>query len=76
MIKNLFVRFQRLIPQSALYVGTVTAFNADGTSTITLSSGGTIIAQGQDVAIGLKAFVQDERVQGEAPSLTVFNVDV
>lgn len=76
MAVNLFVRFQKLIPRSRLYVGTVTAFNINGTSTVVLDSGGTIIAQGQTVPIGNKAFVQDERIEGEAPSLTTFFVDV
>jgi len=73
---NVFARFARLLPSEPLLVGTVTAHNADGTSTITLPGGGVIRARGQAVAVSSKAFVRSGEVTDEAPSLTSYEVEV
>jgi hypothetical protein len=65
-----------LSPEMPLLVGTVAAHNADGTSTITLPGGGNIRARGQGVAIGEKAFIRAGLVEGPAPNLPVFQLDV
>lgn len=73
---NLFAQFTKLIPTEPTLIGTITAHNADGTSTITLPGGGIIRARGVIIAVGLKAFVKGGEVAGEAPNLTAYTLDV
>ncbi|MEO5378686.1 MAG: hypothetical protein H7832_13015 [Magnetococcus sp. DMHC-6] len=61
-----------LLPKRPLRIGTVQSHNVDGTSTLVDASNREFIAQGQGVAINSKAFVQDDRVIGEAPDLPVY----
>lgn len=68
---NVFNKFLALLPGRPLLVGEVIAHNADGTSAIELPGNIVIWVDGQTVAVGLKAFVQDGRVQGQAPDLPV-----
>lgn len=76
MSNNLLVRFRKLLPQDPLQVGTVTAHNPDGTSTIQLDSGDHVRVLGQSVAINSRAFFQSGRVQGEAPNLPTYDITV
>jgi len=76
MASNLYARFARLLPAEQLLIGTVTAHNADGTSTVTLPGGGELRARGQTVAVGSKAFLQGGEITGEAPDLTAYEVEV
>lgn len=73
---NLWRQFQQLLPKSRLIVVTIQGHNGDGTSTATTTSGATLVVQGESVAIGQKAFVQDGRVAGAAPDLPVFEETV
>jgi len=73
---NLFARFKRLLPSDPLLAGEVISHNSGGTSTIELPSGGQVRARGQGVAVGSNAYISGGRVQGEAPSLTTYEVDV
>ena len=73
---NIAGEFQTLLPQSPLQIGTVTTHNTGGTSTVTLIGGGILVVRGQDVAVGLKAYVQYGQIQGEAPDLPVFEIDI
>ena len=66
---NPYARLRGLLPTDPLRTGTVTALNADGTSTLQDASGQTFTAQGQDVPVGTPAFVRSGKVQGEAPAL-------
>lgn len=66
---NLYSQFRKLLPSDPLLVGEVLSFESDGSSVISLPGGGVLRAQGQTVAVGLMAFVQSGRVQGEAPEL-------
>lgn len=75
-MRNLRVKFQQLLRADPLLVGTVASQNADGTSTLTLPAGGTLRVQGTGVAVGLKAFSQGGRVQGEAPNLPVTEITI
>lgn len=76
MSTNLFRRLREMLPAPALLVGTVTAHNADGTSTIALPGGGTLRARGQSVAVSSNAFVRDGVVEGEAPALGIVTIDI
>ena len=73
---NVYARFQRLLPREPLQIGTVAAFNADGTSTVTLPSGGSLRVRGQSVAVGSKAFIRNGEVIGEAPNLAAYTLEV
>ena len=73
---NLWKQFQALLPSDPLLIGTIAAHNSDGTSTVNWPGGGQSIARGQAVAVGQKAFVQGGQIQGQAPSLAVFEFEV
>lgn len=75
-MSNVFRAFTSIFSGGAMSAGTVTAHNADGTSTISDAVGNSLIAQGQTVAVASKAFILDDRVQGEAPTLTETTVYV
>ena len=55
---------------------TVQAFNADGTSDVLMTGGGTIKALGQSVPVNGLAFIQQGRVIGPAVNLPAFNLVV
>lgn len=76
MSRNLWAQFKRLNPDAPLLVATVTAHNADGTSTVQFPDGGSTRVASQDVAINDKAFIREGRIEGEAPDLPVVNVQV
>ena len=69
-------QFQELIADAPALTGTVTAYNADGTSTVTMTGGGTLIAMGQTVAIGNIAYIKKQVIIGESQALTVYNLEV
>lgn len=69
MQTNLWRQFEGLLPSRTKLIGTVSAHNGDGTSTIDLPEGGSLRAIGIDVPIGDKAYVQEGRVIGPAPNL-------
>ncbi len=73
---NLWAKFKSLIPEEPLIIGTVSSINADGTSTITTYTGGTMRIKGQSVAVGAKAFVRFGEITGPAPSLPLTVVDI
>ena len=69
-------QFQELIADAPALTGTVTAHNADGSSTLNMTGGGTLIALGQSVAVSGIAYVKNQVVIGESQALTVFNLEV
>ncbi len=73
---NIYRRLLELLPDAPLRIGTVTAHNADLTSTITLLSGAVISARGIGVAVGLKAYVRDGIIEGEAPNLPTSIIEI
>jgi|Wag4MinimDraft_13_1082653.scaffolds.fasta_scaffold15321_2 hypothetical protein len=73
---NLWKKFNNLLPQDPLLIATVAAHNSDGTSTVTWPGGGQSTVQGQSVAVGSKAFVQSNRLQGQAPDLPSYEFEV
>lgn len=75
-MSNIWRDFKNLIAGDPLLVGTVISHNSDGTSTVQLPDGGLLRPQGQSVAVTSKAFVQSNRVQGEAPDLLALEVPV
>ena len=71
-MSNLYTQFKKLIPDSPLMVGTITAI-ADGVATIELPDGGTISARGLG-AVDDVVFVRDGLIEGAAPTLTVTEI--
>ena len=72
----LYRRLLELLPQSPLLVGTVVAVNADGTSTVALPDGGTLVVRGTSVAVDEDAFVRDGVIEGAAPVLPTFTIEI
>ena len=73
---NLYRQLEQLLPHQPLLVGTVTAHNADGTSTVQLPDGRLLRPRGQSVAVGQQAFVQAGEIRGQAPSLTTVEITI
>jgi hypothetical protein len=73
---SLITRLRALFPADPLLVCTVTAHNADGTSTVQFPGGQSARVRGQTVAVGLNAWLRGGRIEGEAPNLTFYSVDV
>ena len=73
---NLFVKFKSLLPKSPLEVVTVATVNTNGTSTVETANGGTATVKGDSVTVGRKAFIKDSQIQGEAPDLTYYEIEV
>jgi len=69
---NAFLRFRQLLPQRTRFTATITAINADGTSNGTTRDGGKVKVLGDSVGVGLKAWIEDGRIVGEAPDLTEY----
>lgn len=74
---NPWVRFRNLLPGGSRSVGEVISIStATGTSIVELRNGVQISAPGVDVAVGLKAFIIDGQITGQAPSLPQYDVEV
>lgn len=73
--RNPWSRWSSLTPKPALVVGTVLAHINDE-SRIELPGGSVISARGIGVAIGQKAFVRGDVVEGQAPSLQTVQIEV
>ena len=69
-------QFRDLIDDDPILTGTIQAFNADGTSDVLMTGGGTIKALGQSVPVNDLAFIQQGRVIGQAVNLPAFNLTV
>jgi len=74
---NPWKRFIGLLPGGTRTVGTVASINLQtSTSTITLRNGSQMTAKGTSVPVGLRAFVVDGQVTGQAPALVQYEVEV
>lgn len=74
MSTNPYKLLKSLLPDAPLQVGTVTSY-ANGTATVTLPDGGTVLARGV-VQVGDRVFIRDNVVEGPAPALTVEIIEV
>jgi hypothetical protein len=72
----LFLRLRELTAGPPLLVGEVVTINGDGTSTITLPTGGEIRARGTSVSVGNNAFVRNGVIEGAAPSLSTVTIEI
>lgn len=73
---NTSILLKELLPSSVEVTGTVDTHNADGTSTVSLTSGGSVVALGQSVAVAGVALVRDNEVVAEAQVLPAFTLEV
>lgn len=76
MLIDVWKQFDGLVPSQTIIVATVTAINSDGTSVLSTPEGGTLIAQGNVVGVGGKAYVQGGRITGAAPDLPPYEFTV
>ncbi|MCU7947801.1 MAG: hypothetical protein KZQ72_14385 [Candidatus Thiodiazotropha sp. (ex Cardiolucina cf. quadrata)] len=73
---NTWCNFEVLLGKKPILTGTVACHNADGTSTLTMTGGGTMRAISQNVAVSNKAFVRGNKIIGQAPNLPSYVLDV
>ncbi len=73
---NVFNRFQQLLPQATTTVVTITALNGDGTSDATTLGGVAVIVNGESVAVGQKAYIQNDNIVRQAPDLPITRLDI
>lgn len=75
-MSNPWTQFSRLIAPGPKTIVTVAVVNTDGTSMVTLRSGDQIRVQGDSVSVGGKAIIQGGKIQGKAPDLMHYDVEV
>lgn len=74
---NPWKKFIGLLPGGVRTVGDVLSIDtAAATSIIELRNGVQITARGTDVAVGLKVFIVDGNITGQAPSLPQYDIEV
>lgn len=76
MLVDVWKRFEGLLPSQTVTLATVTAINADGTSTLSTPEGGTLRAIGTGVGVGGNVYVQLGRIIGPAPDLPTYDLTV
>jgi len=74
MTFNLYKRLRSLFPEPRLQVGTVTAVDI-GQATITLPDGSTTTARGL-ADLGDQVYIRNGVIEGEAPAMTVVEIEV
>ena len=73
---NPWRRFQQLTNYQSRVVATVYDIGPNGASVVTLRDGTRARVRGDSVAIGNKAFIVNGQIQGEAPDLPAYTVQV
>jgi hypothetical protein len=74
---NPWQKFQQLLPAAARYIITVTAINADGTVSGATRDGAPVrVLAGPPVTAGARAWVEDGRIAGTAPTLPLSVAEV
>ncbi len=74
MITNLFRRLKQLVPDAPLLIGGVVQVTDYG-ATIELVDGSHISARGS-AEVGQKIFVKDGKIEGLAPTLPLFEIEI
>lgn len=75
-MNNSYKMLRNLTQGPVRTVATVSSHNADGTSTVQLSSGAFINVLGQDVPVNDKAYIEGGRVIGQAANLPYADIEV
>ena len=73
---NIWKQFQGLLPRNSRFIGTVISHNNNGSSTVALREGSQVTADGQGVAVGQKALVENRMVIREVPDLPLYRIEV
>lgn len=75
---NLWGQFEDLLGSRPRILGTVTAHNVDGTSSLTTYDGASLRAWGRVEGLEppYNAFVRDGKIEAQAPNLTLLQLDV
>jgi len=73
---NKSLLLKSLNPPSPTLTGIVSAVNADDTSVVTMTGGGTLLVVGSSVAVSGVALIKDQEIIGEAQALAAFTLDV
>jgi hypothetical protein len=71
---NLYDRLRGLFPKDRLQVGTINAIDA-GQASITLVDGTMLIARGSG-SVGDQVYVRGGLIEGQAPSLPIFEIEI
>ena len=74
MSTNPYKLLRDLLPEAPLQVGTVVAY-ANGVATIELEGGGFTTARG-NTSVSQRVFFRDNTVEGNAPNLTVVEIEI
>jgi hypothetical protein len=72
---NVWALWRRLLPEAPLLLGEIVAIHADGTRTVDLIGGGRQRVRG-DGAVGTNVWVRSGQIEGEAPALPSFDVEI
>ena len=75
-MSNRYRQLLSLTNTSSRTVAEVASNNADGTSTVQLSSGAFITVFGTSVAAGSKAYIENGRIIGQAADLPYSEIEV
>ena len=75
---NILRKFMDLLPETdQRNIGTVASINLTaGTSTITTLGGGAVTVLGTSVSVGQKAYFKGGRLEGAAPDLQSYEIEV
>ena len=75
---NLFKQFVDLLPEAdQRNIGTVSSVSEiNQTTTLTTLGGGSVVVIGTGVAVGSKAFYKAGKLEGAAPNLPVYEIEV
>lgn len=75
---NLFKQFRDLLPEAdQRNIGTVISVNdASQTTTLSTLNGGSVVVIGVGIAVGSKAFYKAGKLEGSAPALPVYEIEV
>jgi hypothetical protein len=65
-----------LLPQTPLLIGEVVSVHSDDTSTVQYTGGGQQRVRGTGFAVAAKVFVRAGVIEGAAPALAAFVVEV
>ena len=75
---NLFKQFRDLLPEAdQRNIGTVISVSeVNQTTTLSTLNGGSVVVIGIGVAVGSKAFYKAGKLEGSAPALPVYEIEV
>jgi hypothetical protein len=78
MLTDLWRDLSAVLPPRPRLLGTVTAHNADGTSSLTTADGSSLRAWGQIEGLTppYNAFVRDGKLEAPAPNLPLLQLEV